>query len=237
MFRWVSSAAIVSSCLRPRVELRAAIRCQMLPTAEGYGHHRFSIALGDSLHDYSLACVGDRSDECDRHVKPWEREHLHDVYNRRAEQHHGVRHPRGSRRHDHHPLRFLCQPEGTGGTGRRLAGGAPGGHLEQPAGSEAGEGIQECQGGRWPHLGAHSEPGRDGENARPRVAHRRPRVRRRRERRLRTVPSKKAPKAANGAKQVKTVSGAREGSKTVTVVALLERKGGATLAEIMKATG
>jgi hypothetical protein len=33
------------------------------------------------------------------------------------------------------------------------------------------------------------------------------------------------------------VSGAREGSKTVTVVALLERKGGATLAEIMKATG
>jgi hypothetical protein len=51
------------------------------------------------------------------------------------------------------------------------------------------------------------------------------------------APSKKAPKAAKGAKPVKTASGAREGSKTDTVVALLERKGGATLAEIMKATG
>jgi hypothetical protein len=30
---------------------------------------------------------------------------------------------------------------------------------------------------------------------------------------------------------------ARDGSKTATVVGLLERKGGATLAEIMKATG
>ena len=30
---------------------------------------------------------------------------------------------------------------------------------------------------------------------------------------------------------------ARDGSKTATVVGLLERKGGATLAEVMKATG
>jgi integrase/recombinase XerD len=47
--------------------------------------------------------------------------------------------------------------------------------------------------------------------------------------------AKRAPKSAKAAKQAKT--GAREGSKTAQVAALLERKGGATLAEIMKATG
>jgi len=52
-----------------------------------------------------------------------------------------------------------------------------------------------------------------------------------------TTPVKKVPKAAKGVKQAKTPGGAREGSKTATVVALLERKGGATLAEVMKATG
>src|ERR1019366_1701355 len=51
------------------------------------------------------------------------------------------------------------------------------------------------------------------------------------------APAKKAPKAAKGAKQAKTAGGAREGSKTATVVSLLERKGGATLAEVMKGTG
>jgi hypothetical protein len=47
------------------------------------------------------------------------------------------------------------------------------------------------------------------------------------------TPAKKAPKGAKSAKEGK---GVREGSKTATVIALLERKGGATLAEIMKAT-
>ena len=47
----------------------------------------------------------------------------------------------------------------------------------------------------------------------------------------------KAAAAAKGAKKAKAEGGAREGSKTAAVVALLERKGGATLAEIMKATG
>src|ERR1035437_8763786 len=51
------------------------------------------------------------------------------------------------------------------------------------------------------------------------------------------APAKKAPKAAKGAKQAKAPDGTREGSKTATVVALLERIGGATLAEVMKATG
>ena len=51
------------------------------------------------------------------------------------------------------------------------------------------------------------------------------------------APAKKAPTAAKGAKQAKAAGGAREGSKTAQVVALLERKGGATLAEVMKATG
>jgi hypothetical protein len=49
-------------------------------------------------------------------------------------------------------------------------------------------------------------------------------------------PAKKPAKAPKKAKAAKT-EGVREGSKTATVVALLERKGGATLAEVMKATG
>ena len=50
------------------------------------------------------------------------------------------------------------------------------------------------------------------------------------------TPAKKPAKAPKKAKTAKT-EGVREGSKTATVVALLERKGGATLAEVMKTTG
>jgi hypothetical protein len=46
------------------------------------------------------------------------------------------------------------------------------------------------------------------------------------------APVKSASKSTKAARTGKT----REGSKTATVIALLERKGGATLAEIMKAT-
>ena len=51
-----------------------------------------------------------------------------------------------------------------------------------------------------------------------------------------TAPVKKAAKELKKAAKPKA-EGVREGSKTATVVALLERKGGASLAEIMKATG
>jgi hypothetical protein len=51
-----------------------------------------------------------------------------------------------------------------------------------------------------------------------------------------TTSAKKAAKAPQKATKPKA-EGVREGSKTATVVALLERKGGATLAEVMKATG
>jgi Protein of unknown function (DUF3489) len=45
--------------------------------------------------------------------------------------------------------------------------------------------------------------------------------------------AKKAPKVPKVAKAPKTESGPREGSKTAQVVAMLQREGGATLAEIM----
>jgi hypothetical protein len=48
--------------------------------------------------------------------------------------------------------------------------------------------------------------------------------------------AKKAPKAAKGAKTAMT-SGPREGSKTAQVVAMLQRKNGATLEEIMEKMG
>jgi len=52
------------------------------------------------------------------------------------------------------------------------------------------------------------------------------------------TPAKKSPKGAKAAKPAKTESGsAREGSKTAQVLAMLQRKNGATITEIMKAMG
>ncbi len=52
-----------------------------------------------------------------------------------------------------------------------------------------------------------------------------------------TAPAKNAPKAKKAAKPAKAESGPREGSKTAQVVAMLQRKNGATLAEIMDKMG
>jgi hypothetical protein len=52
------------------------------------------------------------------------------------------------------------------------------------------------------------------------------------------TPSKKSPKGAKVAKPAKAEAGApREGSKTAQVVAMLQRKNGATLSEIMQKMG
>ena len=49
--------------------------------------------------------------------------------------------------------------------------------------------------------------------------------------------AKNGPHAPTTARKAKTARNAREGSKTALVLSLLQRKGGATLSEIMKATG
>ena len=52
------------------------------------------------------------------------------------------------------------------------------------------------------------------------------------------TPSKKSPMGAKAAKPVKQALGApREGSKTAQVVAMLQRKNGATISEIMEKMG
>jgi hypothetical protein len=51
------------------------------------------------------------------------------------------------------------------------------------------------------------------------------------------APKKAAKVSQKSPKKAPKDGSAREGSKTATVIALLERKGGATLAEVMKATG
>ena len=51
-----------------------------------------------------------------------------------------------------------------------------------------------------------------------------------------TTPAKKATKAAKKATSAKA-EGARKGSKTAKVLDLLKRRGGATMKELMKATG
>ena len=51
------------------------------------------------------------------------------------------------------------------------------------------------------------------------------------------TPANKATKGAKSAKSPKKATGARRGSKTAQVLDLLQRSGGATLKELMKATG
>jgi Protein of unknown function (DUF3489) len=65
------------------------------------------------------------------------------------------------------------------------------------------------------------------------VAHRRPRAR---PRRARQANVKNAPKAKKTARAQETAA-PREGSKTAQVVAMLQRKNGATLEEIMQKMG
>jgi Protein of unknown function (DUF3489) len=52
-----------------------------------------------------------------------------------------------------------------------------------------------------------------------------------------TTPARKPAKGAKSAKPAKTESGARQGSKTEHVLELLKRPNGATLQNLMKATG
>ena len=52
-----------------------------------------------------------------------------------------------------------------------------------------------------------------------------------------TTPAKKGAKSAKRAKVPEKATGAREGSKTEKVLELLKQPGGATLKELMKATG
>jgi hypothetical protein len=54
-----------------------------------------------------------------------------------------------------------------------------------------------------------------------------------------TTPAKKAPQGKKAAKSAKSkqATGQREGSKTAQVIAMLQRKSGATLSEIMKTMG
>jgi hypothetical protein len=51
------------------------------------------------------------------------------------------------------------------------------------------------------------------------------------------VPTSKRPKSQKAAKQAKPAAGAREGSKAAKVLSLLRRPDGASLKELMRATG
>src|SRR5262249_25476468 len=75
-----------------------------------------------------LACLPDRTDECDRHGKPWERGNLHEDVHYRQQQHHCICKQEGGRRRFCHAVRSLHQPRRVGGTGRRVT--------HEPAGSD-----------------------------------------------------------------------------------------------------
>ena len=53
----------------------------------------------------------------------------------------------------------------------------------------------------------------------------------------RASPAERRPKSQKAAKQAKPAAGAREGSKAANVLGLLRRSDGASLKELMKATG
>jgi hypothetical protein len=55
--------------------------------------------------------------------------------------------------------------------------------------------------------------------------------------RKKATSAERRPKSQNAAKQAKPAAGAREGSKAAKVLGLLRRPGGASLKELMKATG
>jgi hypothetical protein len=96
----------------------------------------------------------------------------------------------------------------------------------------------------WEHIQGLGEPATpEAEPAKPKaakkakVAPRKPRVAPAKAKATKkTTPAKNAPKAKKAAK-AKEAAGPREGSKTAQVVALLQRKNGATLAEIMTKMG
>ena len=50
-------------------------------------------------------------------------------------------------------------------------------------------------------------------------------------------PTKKATRAKKAPKSAKKAAGARDGSKTATILEMLKRSGGATAQELLKATG
>ena len=124
----------------------------------------------------------------------------------------------------------------------QLAGGAAGGHLEQPAGREAGEELQDQP--RPPPAGSGSTSRAWAKPAKPKAERKAKGWRTGGQGRARQGQGdqeghrlpKKAPKAKKAAKAQES-AGPREGSKTAQVVAMLQRKNGATLAEIMEKMG
>ena len=108
--------------------------------------------------------------------------------------------------------------------------------------------VQEQQGRRQPHLGAHPGPRRGRRSPRRSRRSRRPHKKAKggaqaakgapakAKATKKATAAKNAPKAKKAAKAQET-AGPREGSKTAQVVAMLQRKNGATLAEIMDKMG
>jgi hypothetical protein len=80
-----------------------------------------------------------------------------------------------------------------------------------------------------------AEPAKPTARKKPAVAPQKPRVAPTKGKAsTKTTPAKKAPKAKKAGK-AKEATGPREGSKTAQVIAMLQRKGGVTISEIMKA--
>ena len=152
-------------------------------------------------------------------------------------------------RHYRNPIRHLRQPARAGRTGQGLADRALGRDLEQPGGRYPGQALQEPTGRRPAGSGSASRTW-----AKPRSPRRPPREAEsgKKGQGWRTVrqgracqgqgdqeghPRQEAAPKGKKAAKAQEAAGPREGSKTAQVIAMLQRKNGATLSEIMEHMG
>ena len=137
------------------------------------------------------------------------------------------------------PFDTFASQQATRGIGRRMAGGAPRGDLEQPGGSGGGGEFQERENGGRPHLDAYPEP--RGHAAKPKAnkkakggAQATKGAPAKGKSTKKATAAKNAPKAKKSAK-AREAAAPREGSKTDIILGLLRRAKGASLVEIMEA--
>ena len=156
------------------------------------------------------------------------------------------RHPRGSRRHNCHAIRFVCHPEGTGGTGKAWPAERLLADLEQPAGRHTSQEASRTPrqppaafgsvSRTWarPQSRSRNRPGSRRLARRPRVAHRPPRARRRKRRRVRRPPPpRRRPKPKRPPRRRKP-PGRAKAARPPRSSRCCSAKNGATLTEIME---
>jgi hypothetical protein len=208
-----------------------------------HAHRRHPFAIVDFVQN-CLAFPAQRSDGCHDREERGTKEIQNVLYHRQRKQHHGVRHPWGSRRCFSTPFdSFATQNEL--GNWQRL--GQRNDWSQSGTACPAPRRSRSSRTGRRPLLGS-GRVSNLGEAANPEAAPAKPKADKKAKgvvlaakgasakgKGKKATAAKRAPKAKKAAK-AKDATGPREGSKTELVIGLLKRKNGATLTEVMEKT-